>query len=353
MGEGWTGRASAAYAAMREAFYIPRLGLYRESIPHFEHPFSYCWPFARAMAATNDLVDLHAPGVDDRAEVAARIDGLERYWDGKGESYASAVVAPLGDGGDAYYDDNAWAGLELVRTYRLTGDIRALERARAVLRFLLGGWDDDPRHPSPGGVYWVAAGWNDDRNTVSTAPSALLALDLAALETDGERQREYVGWARRMADWVDTTLRRDDGLYADHIALDGTVDHTVWSYNQGTMIGLQLSLYRVTGDDRYRADAWRTASAARGTFTVEALQRQDLAFNAIYLSHLARFATTADDDGWLDAPREYAERLWTERRDPATGLATTSRPLTLLDQSAFVSIFAILAALDATPRRSD
>lgn len=346
MPDDWAGRAIAPYEAMQSAFSIPRLRLYRESMPGVERPFAYCWPFVRAMAATNDLAEL-PDGARYIPDVAARLAGLEHYWDDRAGNYASYVVPPLGDGGDAYYDDNAWAGLELVRAHRLTGDAAALERARAVFQFLAGGWDDNSRHPAPGGVFWVAAGWNGDRNTVSTAPSAQLALRLAALEEDGGRRRDYLAWAGRMSTWVDTTLRGEDGLYADHIDLRGNVDRAAWSYNQGAMIGAHVLLYEATGAEHHLTEARRTAAAARSFYTPDVLDRQELAFNAIYLANLARLATIDGDATLLDGPRAWAERLWTICRDARTSLATTSRPLKLLDQAAFVSIFAILGAEDA------
>lgn len=335
-------RAIAAYEAIQSAFYIPRLSLYRETAQEVGQPFSYCWPFVRAMAATNDLAALPA-GDRYPGDVSARLEGLAHYWNARAGSYASAVVPPLGDGGDAYYDDNAWAGLELLRAHRLTGDEQALERARAVFRFLASGWDDNRRHPSPGGVFWVAAGWNDDRNTVSTAPSAQLALRLAALERDDDRRREYLEWASRMVAWVDATLRGDDGLYSDHIDLRGNVDRGAWSYNQGAMIGAHVLLYEATGEEWHLQEARRTATTAREFYTPDVLDRQGPAFNAIYLANLARFAAIDGNPGWLDPMRPYAEQLWTDRRDPASGLTTTSQPTTLLDQAALVSIFAILA----------
>lgn len=340
-------RAVASYEAMQSSFYIPRLSLYRETAQDAGQPFSYCWPFVRAMAATNDLAVLPF-GDHYLGDVSARLDGLGHYWDGRAGSFASYVVPPLGNGGDAYYDDNAWAGLELLRAHRLTGDPAAPEHARAVFRFLLDGWDDDLRHASPGGIYWVAANWNDDRNTVSTAPAAQLGLQLAALE-DGPRDDE-LEWSQRMTAWVDSTLRGDDGLYADHIALDGTIDRAAWSYNQGTMIGLHTLLYEATGEAWCLAGARQVATAAQAFYTPEVLDRQGPAFNAIYLTNLARFAAIDGDPGWLDPLRQYAERLWTDRRDPASGLTTTSQPATLLDQAALVSIFAILAAEGSEPR---
>jgi len=350
MPESWVDRAVTTYAAMQKAFYVPRLGLYRETTPATERPFSYCWPFARAMAATNDLAELPTNGERYRADVTDRLPGLGHYLDDRTGAYASSVVPPLGQAGDAYYDDNAWVGLELLRAYRLSGDAAALEHARAVFRFLLTGWDEDPGHPSPGGVFWVAARWNGDRNTISTAPAAQLALLLAGAEEDQDRYRDYLAWATRMVEWVDATLRGGDGLYADHIDLGGVIDRAAWSYNQGAMIGVRVLLFEATGESHHLDEARRTAAAARAFYTPEVLASQDLSFNAIYLANLARLAEIDGEPAWFDGMRRYAEQIWTNHRDPASELLTTSNPLTLLDQAALVSISAILGGVEGRAR---
>src|SRR5437764_1304422 len=91
----------------------------------------------------------------------------------------------------------AWIGLNLVRAYRLTGDAAALSRAQSVFAFIEGGWDSNPAHPDPGGVFWTQASWSRDRNTVSNAPSAELGLRLYQLTG----QQAYFDWAQRMYAW--------------------------------------------------------------------------------------------------------------------------------------------------------
>ena len=326
-------RAITAWDALQAAFTDPRTGLLRETAPPTGNPYAYHWPFSQALAAALDIAESET--ARDRVRFTIVAQGLrhaaERYW--TGQAFASYVQPPFGTGGDVFYDDNAWTGQELLRFHRLSGEQAALDRARAVFAFIVGGWDTDASHPAPGGVFWKAGSSNHDRNTVSNAPSAVLGLELYALTGD----TGCLHWATRMYDWVHATLHADNDLYWDHIDLAGEIERTQWSYNQGPMIDAGIRLHQATGDERYLTQAEATANAARAFYTVDRLLQQDIAFNALYAYHLARL-----DTGVPDALRDYTNRLW-ERRDPDSNLLTTSQPLKLLDQAGFVRLLAITA----------
>ena len=85
---------------------------------------------------------------------------------------------------------------------------------------------------------------NGDRNTVTTATGALLAMRLYFVTLD----QRYVSWAQRMLAWVDACMQAPKGLLWDHVDLDGAIDETHWSYNQGTAIGANVLLFRATGE---------------------------------------------------------------------------------------------------------
>ena len=56
-----------------------------------------------------------------------------------------------GNGGDKFYDDNEWVGLAKLQLYLTSGDKAALERAKAIFKLVVSGWDTDASHPAPGG----------------------------------------------------------------------------------------------------------------------------------------------------------------------------------------------------------
>lgn len=336
-------RAISGYEALQASFYVPDVQLYRETAPTYQgNSYSYHWPFSRAVAATIGLAGIPEIGDDVSDDLQERFGGGERYWDAghAPPGYASYVVPPLGNGGDLFYDDDAWTGLNLVKMYRLTNDIAMLDRARQVFDVLVTGWDDDPSHPAPGGVFWVDAGWNRDRNVVSTGTAAQLGLHL--YELTGEQR--YLDWALRMYDWVNINLLAPNGLFWDHIDLAGTIDTTQWSYNQGTMIGTNVLLARVSGDQSYLDRAVAIADAAIAFYGEEdRLFNQPPEFNAIYFENLLLLFSVHPDSDYLSSARAYADRVWETHRDAATGLFTFSNPVKLQEHASIVHIFAILA----------
>ena len=153
-------RAVRSYQAMQQYLYLDDPPLYLEEYPYTGgNPYSYVWPFSQAMAGTIDLAGIRSLRGAYRSDVQDRLTGLGLYWNDTTTppGYDSYVRPPLGGGGDKFYDDNEWIGLELVQWYRMTGDASALQRARQIFELVVFGWDTDPTHPCPGGAFWAAS----------------------------------------------------------------------------------------------------------------------------------------------------------------------------------------------------
>jgi glycosyl hydrolase family 76 len=348
-----TSRATASYRALQR-YLATDHGLYRETYPQQDtgNPYSYVWPYSQAMVGTLMLNGMPGGGryADD---VAHRLRALEAYWNAETDppGYDSYLRPPLGQGGDKFYDDNEWIGLGFVQHYKRTGDPAALARSKQIFDLVVHGWDDDPSHPCPGGVFWTQAPWSQDRNTVSNGPGAELGLQLYL----ATRKPEYLTWAKRMFDWTNSCLLAPNGLYWDHIDLAGTVEKTQWSYNQGVMLGAATLLYRATGDRRYLARARSIAAAAIRFYDEDDRWfTQPARFNAIFFKNLLMLQAEAPDPAYRHAVQRYADTVWNEHRDPRTGIFPTDLDsgrfstaggdqVTLLEQSAMVQIYALLA----------
>ncbi|MDQ3549746.1 MAG: glycoside hydrolase family 76 protein [Chloroflexota bacterium] len=340
------GRAEATYEALWEHFYLPDERLFRETAPH-EHwfPYSYLWPLSQTLGVSNEMAAQPDADPQHLFDVLSVVGAIERYFDADRElpAYSSYIPPPYGHENDRFYDDNAWIGLELVRAYELTGYELALVRAGQIFDYLVSGWDASEDRPNSGGVFWVESQRNRDRNTVSTAPAAKLGLLLAAQEDDPLRRRYYLDWSKRMYDWVDANLRSLDGLYWDHVSEDGTIDETIFTYNQGAMLGTSLLLHRATGDERYLDRAEQIGQAALARWDSDGLLAQPIAFNAILFGDLLELDAERPDPAYVELIVTYADRIWAGHRDAATGLVTINSPTSLLDQSAAARIYAMLA----------
>ena len=345
-------RAEQWHAAMERAFAVgDGTGLYREYHPAEagDERYSTEWPFSQAHAGVLDLAMV--PGAIGRrfapALTAIRA-AQQRYWATTSTTgragHLAKVVPPLGQGDDLFYDDNEWVGLAEVQHHRFRRDAESLRRARAIFALIRSGWSEEKGLPSPGGVVWTQKRDNGDRNTVSNMPAAQLGVRLYLLT----RERGFLDDALRYYRWTNATLQRPDGLYADHIKRDGTIEQRVWTYNQGVPVGVNVLLWRATGEERYLAEARRIAAASYRWFVTSGrVDDQPPPFNAIYFKNLLLLAAVTGERRDLEAMRGYAERMW--RRRNSVGLVRfPNRRAELIDTAALVQVEAVLAW-----RRSD
>jgi len=219
-----------------------------------------------------------------------------------------------------YYDDNAWVGLDqvqadLVGLSPLGSGGSWLVEARQTLAVVLAGQD------ARGAVRW-----NDTRssscNTCATAPAIELALRLATARAELDPDvtaADVVEAARRADEALTSLLRRDDGLYADHVTPTGAVEHSLWTYNQGTPVGADVLWYRLTGDTGRLDRASATATAALTHFGAEALWREPPAFVAVMVRNLLALHAVRPVPGLLDVLDGYLERAWETGRDGHDG----------------------------------
>lgn len=280
-------------------------------------------------------------------------------------------------------------GLALVQAHLATGDARALDRAAWVLDRLRAGERD-----GSGGIHWIEHP-AESCHTCSTAPTGELAARLHLLRG----APADLALAERTWGYLDRSLRTPDGLYADNRRNDGTVDPAIYSYNQGTPVGLAVLLDRISGLATHRGAARLTAGAALAHFgTDDRLWTHAPAFNAILLRNLAlldagddprepsegttstggtgpngrrgpvapadatghdQLASTAWRANFHRVLLDHAERLWVDGRHPGTGWFTEGgigryERGGVLDQAGVVQVFvtANLVTL-AAPARLD
>jgi hypothetical protein len=319
-------RARDAYAALQK--YFATGGVYSDAYPPTGP--SSAWSWSQTVAGTIALAQVE-PGY--RTDLRQQLTSLDLYW-------STDAFTPYPGTGSKYYDDNEWLGQDLVRAARMLGDPPALDRARQLFAFVTTGWDSASGDACPGGVFWTQDPRDSDRNTVSTANGAVLAI--ALYQTTGDPS--YLRWGRTMTAWVDACLRGADGLYWDHLSQSGQVDRTVWSYNQGAMIAANVGLYEATGDVSYVVRAAAIAQAALARYSRTDFAGERTFFVAIFFRDLKVLDAVAPDASYATAAQRYADACWENVRDSQTGLyPDTSGRTTLLDQAAMVDLFAQLA----------
>jgi hypothetical protein len=252
------------------------------------------WPVSQVLAAAIDL-----------AAVSGSYDDVERLVIGLRPYAAGDGYLPAPGDRRRYYDDNAWLGLCFAQLHLQTGEARWLRRARKVFRFVREGQDPD------GGVRWVEG--RRARHTCAAAPAAQLALRLHLADGDDAS----LAFAEHTLSWLDATLRRRGGLYADHVDARGRVDPALWTYNQGAPIGALRLLHVATGDDGALERARATASGSLARFDRERTWRHAPVFNAVWFRNLlALDASAARVPRLMPALDAYLNRAWgTGRND--------------------------------------
>jgi hypothetical protein len=341
-------RAIDSYEALQKYFYQSDSKLYLEEYPHNGgNPYSYVWPFSRAMAATIDMSQLKKVGESYEDDVQDRLQGLELYWNNETDpvGYDSYVRPPFGNGGDKFYDDNHWLGLNFIKIYDATGDEAALNRAKQIFDLAVHGWDDNPAHPCSGGVFWTQAPWSNDRNTISNAPAAEIGLLLYDITGD----TYYLDWSKKMYDWVNGCMLAPNGLYWDHIDFEGNINKRQWTYNQGVMLGASVLFYKATGDSSYLERAEDIADKALEHYGNSRIYSDPPYFNSIFLKNLLLLESVNHNNKYRKFMQAYADEMWETVRNPDTGLfeLDPNRSVSLLEQSAMVEIYANLATKES------
>jgi hypothetical protein len=344
-------RALLAFQAMQSVYYIPGSGLYAGE------PFSYLWPFSQALAATVTLANVPHLGVSLRPTLDAELTGLNAYLDpnngGAAEgTYTSTLPAfdgtaapPVGPGGAKYYDDNDWVGIELARLYELSHSPALLGSAEGIMAFEMAGWEASPELGCPGGLPFSNAEENSTRNTVTTAPAAELGVQLYKLTGNVA----YLQFAEMAYEWVRRCLLQPSGLYADHVNRRGVVEPTLWSYNQGTMIGAGTLLYQATGNGAFLYQARQSARAALAYFTPERLGAEIPFFPSIYFRNLLYLDSVTHDPPGPKIAQAYVDYAWQHLR-LSSNVFVAGSPATaqLLVQSAIAQIYALLSSPAST-----
>jgi hypothetical protein len=335
--------AAAAMSAMVRELYVPRRRLFGDRRWTGCRHWETLWPFADAWSAVSILQSIDGDKVE-LLTTGSFLEGLDAY---RRATDPPDGDAPIGYGvsvrslyrrkATRFYDDNSWLVLAIVRAHQLRRDPELLSLATRVMEFVLSGWSDDPDATHPGGIRWNDGPNGTTRNTCTNGPAAEAALRLHALT--GEQG--WLDWAVRIYGWTRAALLRADNLYLDHIRPDGTTVSTIWSYNQGTMIGAGVLLSEATGDRGSLEEAVATADAAIRHFTPDILLKQPSPFNAVYFSNLRLLSGVRADVRIELMLAAYAEQLWRTRVDQ-TGLPVDPSVSPLNAAAAAITIDALV-----------
>lgn len=284
MQEIWSARADAAEAAVlarhvRRLWALPgtALGVVRRPATPAARLFGrwdYWWQ-AHLLDCAVDAFE-RSPDTRRRARIAALARGHR--------------LRNLRGWGNDYYDDMAWLGLALQRADVVAG-VRHPAALATLSATLLQGWSAE----AGGGIPWRRG--DDFRNVPANGPAAIL------LARTGEVAR-----ATATVDWIESRLIDPvTALAIDGLRPGGVLETTIYTYNQGVVLGAETELARRTGATRHSHRVHRLVAAVANRLSDDGVLHTPHGggdgglFTGILARYLALVATalpgaTAQDD---------------------------------------------------------
>ena len=243
----WSDAADAAHSVLARQFWRRHHRLYRDVPGRLPVLFWLRWNYWVQAHALDVTVDAVARTGSERARqrVLSNIAGILHRNGGR-------IV-------NRYYDDMGWMALALLRADEVAG-VDTAGLVRDLWAEISAAWDE--QH---GGILWRRADPRPYTNTPANGPAAILGARLHRRHGDPA----HLDLAQRIADWLQATLvDPDSGIAWDgiHPADDPAPDRTLWTYNQATVVGAEVELWRQTGDQGHLDRARRTAAAALDRF---------------------------------------------------------------------------------------
>lgn len=214
-----------------------------------------------------------------------------------------------------YFDDMAWLGLALQRAGAVVG-VRRPDAVGELTSTLIHAWRDD----SDGGIPWRVG--DEFRNAPANGPAALLLARTGHTEA-----------GQRSAEWLQTRLvDRCSGLVLDGLRPGLGLERAVYTYNQGTVLGLETEL--ADGGAAVHAErVHRLVAAVEASLTTQdVLHTHGGGDGGLFSGILARYlavvantlpgTTAADDQARTTATRlvlSSARSVWVHREQTPVG----------------------------------
>ncbi|KAF2769839.1 Six-hairpin glycosidase [Teratosphaeria nubilosa] len=219
---------------------------------------------------------------------------------------------------NSYYDDEGWWALAWVAAYDVSSHGQYLRMAERIFEDIKASYNTTPC----GGVWW------DKAHTYVNSIANELFLDVAAHLANrvASKSEYYLGWAKEEWRWF-----QKSGLINDqHTINDGLDDSTcknnkgtVWSYNQGVILGGLTELARATKDNSYITTAKQIADAAIAALAPDGILHDPCEpncggdgsqFKGIFARNLQILQQYAPETRYQTFLDENADSIWEKAR---------------------------------------
>jgi hypothetical protein len=358
-------RAESMYMNIWKRYRLPaQAGLFSENYPstnkdtltYFqgngvkEKEVSFLWPFSGVFSATNALLKVPSLKAKYKPYQDSLVMGIEQYHDTLRKPAGYQAYPVKFEKADRYYDDNGLVGIDYMESYFNTGNPLYLQRAKAVFKFILSGWNDDVG----GGVTWLE-GHKDQKPACTNGMATLTTLKIY----QGSKDKYYLEQGKKFYKWMYTTLRDSTGVVVNDVKLDGKQNRTFYTYNTGSLLEAAVLLYKFTGEKQYLDQAKQLARDSYKHFSNVphdknlALQIDLPWFVTVLFRGYEALYKVDGDYRYIAAVEKDLNYAWKNSRD-RYGLTTHSwtpkpnelkKPKWLLDEACIAELYARLSIL--------
>ncbi|GLI78127.1 hypothetical protein PoHVEF18_006429 [Penicillium ochrochloron] len=253
---------------------------------------------------------------------------------------------------DSSYDDDAWWALAWIAAYDVTNDDTYLGLAQGIFSSLKKAWGT---RCGGGGLQWstTSAYVNAITNELFLSVAAHLA-NRASSESDRDT---YIGWAQKEWDW----FAAQGFIGANYTINDGLLENcqnngqTVWSYNQGVILGGLVELNKAAPNDTYLESANKIAQAAINTLSDANMVIHDVCepncapdatqFKGIFIRNLQMLQQVSPNDIYKKVIEACANSIWANDRNNQNQLGVNwAGPFASADASTHSSALDALVA---------
>ena len=222
-----------------------------------------------------------------------------------------------------FYDDEGWWALAWLKIYDLTKQQQYLQAAVDIFEDMRKGWGG-----TCGGLWW-----NKQHSYKGAIENALFLAVAAQLANRALNKEYYLDWAWKEWDWFQRT-----GMINAHYNINNGINlvtcqndnGTVWSYNQGVILGGLLELYKAAPDRAYLSMATRIALAGIGFLSDSNGILHDPCepncgadgpqFKGIFMRNLQKLQLAIPNNQFKTFINNNSNSIWLKDRDPGNQL---------------------------------
>ncbi|TKA50870.1 hypothetical protein B0A55_11442, partial [Friedmanniomyces simplex] len=221
---------------------------------------------------------------------------------------------------NSYYDDEGWWALAWIAAYDVTGNGQYLSTAESIFEDMKAAAGTTP---CDGLIWW------DKNHTYVNAIANELFLDVAAhlANRGGNRASYYLFWAKKQwasfkgSGMINNQNTINDGLNITTCQNNGG---TVWSYNQGVILGGLTELSKATKDNAYITIAKQIADAAIANLTVNGILHDSCEpdcgadgsqFKGVFARNLQILQQASPEARYATFLQDNANSIWANDRE--------------------------------------